>query len=330
MTGFSPQMPEAIELEENSYSSTYGKFIASPLERGYGVTLGNAIRRVLLSSVPGAAITQIKVDGVLQEFSSIPGVTEDVTDIILNLKQVQIKLLSKRPEVLHLHIKGPGTMTAADIQNASQDVEIMNPALHIATLSKDADIRMELEIRKGSGYVPAEEHEQGETPIGTIMVDALYSPVRNVTFRVENTRVGHKTDYERLILEIHTNGTVTPDDALAFAGRTLIEHIQLFINFDMSADEEPTEEINEEILNIRKLLQKPVEELELTVRAANCIKEANIRSIGELVGRKESEMLKFKNFGKKSLNELVAVLKSKGLEFGMDISKYVGDSKSQS
>ncbi|MCB1045740.1 MAG: DNA-directed RNA polymerase subunit alpha [Calditrichaeota bacterium] len=330
MTGFSPQMPEAIELEESSYSSTYGKFIVQPLERGYGVTLGNAFRRVLLSSIPGAAITQIKVDGVLQEFSSITGVTEDMTDIILNLKQVQIKLLSKRPETLSLHIKGPGTLSAADIQNASQDVEIMNPGLHIATLGKDADIRMEMEIRKGYGYVPAEEHEAGEAPIGTIPIDALYSPVRNVTFRVENTRVGHKTDYERLILEIHTNGTVTPDDALTFAGRTLIEHIQLFINFDMSSEEEPEEEINEEILNIRKLLQKPVEELELTVRAANCIKEAQIRSIGELVGRKESDMLKFKNFGKKSLNELVAVLKSKGLEFGMDISKYVGDGKSQS
>ncbi len=330
MTGLNPQMPEAIELEEHSYSSTYGKFIAQPLERGYGVTLGNALRRVLLSSIPGAAITQIKVDGVLQEFSSITGVTEDMTDIILNLKQVQVKLLSKRPEVMSIHIKGPGELTAAEIQNASQDIEIMNPDLHIATLGEDADLRMELEVRKGYGYVPAEEHDAGEAPIGTIPVDALYSPVENVTFRVENTRVGHKTDYEKLILEITTNGSVTPDDALTFAGRTLIEHAQLFVNFDMSQDEEQEEEINEEILNIRKLLLKPVEELELTVRAANCIKEAQIRTIGELVGRRESEMLKFKNFGKKSLNELVAVLKNKGLEFGMDTSKYLGDEKSAS
>lgn len=325
MNGLNPQRPEAIELDEQSYSSTFGRFIVQPLERGYGVTLGNAFRRVLLSSIPGAAITHVKIDGVLQEFSSIKGVTEDVTDIILNLKQVQIKLLSKRPERLTLHVQGPGEITAADLQKVSAEIEVMNPDLHIATLGDGADVHMELEIRKGYGYVPAEENDVDDQPIGTIPIDALYSPVTNVTYRVENTRVGHKTDYEKLVLEISTNGTVTPDDALTFAGRTLSEHIGLFINFDMNAEEEPEEEIDEEILNIRKLLLRNVEDLELTVRASNCIKEAKIKSIGELVGKSENEMLKFKNFGKKSLNELAAVLKTHGLEFGMDVSRYLGD-----
>ncbi len=329
MNGLNPQMPEAIELDEQSYSSTFGRFIVQPLERGYGMTLGNAFRRVLLSSIPGAAITHIKIDGVLQEFSTIPGVTEDVTDIILNIKQVQIKLLSKRPERLTLQMKGPGTVTGAEIQAASQEIEVMNPEQHVATLNEKADLHVEFEVRKGYGYVPAEENETGDQPIGTIPIDALFSPVTNVTFHVENTRVGHKTDFERLVLEITTNGSVTPDDALTFAGRTLMEHISLFISFDMQQEEEPEEEIDEEILNIRKLLLKPVEELELTVRASNCIKEAKIRTIGELVSRSDSEMLKFKNFGKKSLNELAAVLKNRGLEFGMDVSRYLGDVKEE-
>ena len=329
MNGLNPQMPEAIELDESTYSSHFGRFIVQPLERGYGVTLGNSLRRVLLSSIPGAAITHIKIDGVLQEFSTVPGVTEDVTDIILNLKQVQVKLLSKRPERLVIQKKGSGELTGADIQAASAEIEVMNPELHIATLNGEADLRIELEIRKGYGYLPAEENESDDQPIGTIPIDALFSPVTNVTYRVDNTRVGHKTDYEKLILSIDTNGSVTPDDALTMAGRTLMEHLQLFISFDMKAEEEPAEEIDEEILNLRKLLMKPVEELELTVRASNCIKEARIRSIGELVQRTEGEMLRFKNFGKKSLNELKAVLKGRGLEFGMDVSRYLGDTKEE-
>ncbi len=329
MNGLNPQMPEAIELDESTYSSHFGRFIVQPLERGYGVTLGNSLRRVLLSSIPGAAITHIKIDGVLQEFSTVPGVTEDVTDIILNLKQVQVKLLSKRPERLVIQKKGAGDLTGADIQSASAEIEVMNPDLHIATLNGEADLRIELEVRKGYGYLPSEENESDDQPIGTIPIDALFSPVTNVTYRVENTRVGHKTDYEKLVLSIETNGSVTPDDALTMAGRTLMEHLQLFISFDMKAEEEPAEEIDEEILNLRKLLMKPVEELELTVRASNCIKEARIRSIGELVQRSEGEMLRFKNFGKKSLNELKAVLKSRGLEFGMDVSRYLGDTKEE-
>lgn len=325
MNGLNPQRPEAVELDHNSYSSSFGRFYLQPLERGYGVTLGNSLRRMLLSSIPGAAITHVRVDGVLQEFSTIPGVTEDVTDIILNLKQVQIKLLSKRPERLTLHVKGPATITAADLQKASAEIEVMNPDLHLATLNTPTELMIELEVRKGFGYVPAEESESGDQPIGTIPIDALFSPVTNVTYRVENTRVGHKTDYEKLILEISTNGTVTPDDALTLAGRTLMDHVRLFIEFDMNPSEAPEEEIDEEVLNIRKLLLKNVEDLELTVRASNCIKEARIRTIGELVGKSEAEMLKYKNFGKKSLNELAAVLKTHGLEFGMDTSRYLGD-----
>jgi len=325
MNGLLPQRPDAVELDHNSYSSSFGRFFLQPLERGYGVTLGNSLRRMLLSSIPGAAITHVKIDGVLQEFSTIPGVTEDVTDIILNLKQVQIKLLSKRPERITLHVKGPAEITAKDLQNASAEIEVMNPDLHIATLNTPTDFLMELEVRKGYGYVPAEENEGGDMPIGTIPVDALFSPVTNVTYRVENTRVGHKTDYEKLILEISTNGGVTPDDALTFASRTLMEHVRLFLEFDMNPAEAPDEEIDETVLNMRKLLLKNVEDLELTVRASNCIKEARIKTIGELVGKSEAEMLKYKNFGKKSLNELAAVLQSHGLEFGMDISRYLGD-----
>jgi DNA-directed RNA polymerase subunit alpha len=325
MNGLNPQRPEAVELDHTSYSPSFGRFFLQPLERGYGVTLGNSLRRMLLSSIPGAAITHVRIDGVLQEFSTIPGVTEDVTDIILNLKQVQVKLLSKRPERLTLQIKGPATITAADLQKASTEIEVMNPDLHIATVNTASDLMMELEVRRGFGYVPAEDNQMDDQPIGTIPVDSLFSPVTNVTYRVENTRVGHKTDYEKLILEITTNGTVTPDDALTLAGRTLMEHVRLFIEFDMNPSESPEEEIDEEVLNIRKLLLKNVEELELTVRASNCIKEARIKTIGELVGKSEAEMLKYKNFGRKSLNELTAVLKTHGLEFGMDISRYLGD-----
>ncbi len=327
MNGINPQRPEAIELDELSYSSTFGRFIVQPLERGYGVTLGNSFRRVLLSSIPGAAISHVKIDGVLQEFATVKGVSEDVTDIILNLKQVQIKLLSKRPERLHLQMKGPGTITAGDLQKVSSEIEVMNPDLHIATLGDDADVNMELEIRRGYGYVPSEENEGDDQPIGTIPIDSLFSPVTNVTYRVENTRVGHKTDYEKLILEITTNGTVTPDDALTFASRTLMEHVALFSNFDMNSEETPEVVIDEEVLNMRKLLQKNVEDLELTVRASNCIKEARIKTIGELVSKSEAEMLKFKNFGRKSLNELIVVLKQNNLEFGMDVSRYLGETK---
>ncbi len=317
------QMPESIELDESTYSNTYGKFIVQPLERGFGTTIGNALRRVLLSSIPGAAITMFRIDGVLHEFSTIDGVTEDVSEIVLNLKQVRIKLIEKRPEKVVLDLKGPMNLTAGEIQKNTTDFEVLNPDLHIATLNEDAEFKMELRIGRGRGYVPAEENKLPDMPIGTIPIDAIFTPVLRVSYKVENTRVGQKTDYERLILEITTDGSITPDDALSYAGKILKDHIQLFINFDLETEEEEPVEVDEETVRIRKLLKMSVDELELSVRSHNCLSAANIKTIGDLVRRDEQEMLKFRNFGRKSLSELVKILEEKGLYFGMDVDKYL-------
>lgn len=319
------QIPESVELDDTSYSNTYGKFILQPLERGFGVTIGNALRRVLLSSLPGAAITMVRVDGVLHEFSTIPGVVEDVADVILNLKQVRFKLISKRPDKVLIHLKGPKDFKAGDIQNGTTEFEILNPDLHIATLNKDADFDMELRVSRGHGYVPSEENKQPDQPIGAIPIDAVFTPVRQVTYDVENTRLGHRTDYEKLILEVQTDGSITPDDALTYAAKILKDHIQMFINFDIEPEEEEPVEVDEEILRIRKLLKMPVDELELSVRSYNCLMAANIKTIGDLVKRDEQEMLKFRNFGRKSLQELTKILEEKGLHFGMDTDKYLKD-----
>jgi DNA-directed RNA polymerase subunit alpha len=318
------QMPEGIERDEATYSTTYGKFFLQPLERGFGVTLGNALRRVLLSSLHGAAITQIRFDGVLHEFSTIPGVVEDVSEIILNLKQVRLKLLNKRPDRVLLGLKGPGTFKAGDIQKETADFEVLNPEHHIATLNKDADLNVELKIGKGRGYVPAEENTLPDQPIGTIPLDAVFNPIRKVNYYVENTRVGHRIDYEKLTIEVETDGSVTPDDALTFAGKILKDHIELFISFDVEPEEEEeVSQIDEDALRIRKLLKMSVEELELSVRSHNCLKAADIQTIGDLVRRDEQEMLKFRNFGRKSLQELSKILEEKGLFFGMDVEKYL-------
>jgi DNA-directed RNA polymerase subunit alpha len=322
MNGLNFQMPEAVEIDESTHTDTYGKFIVQPLERGYGVTIGNSLRRVLLSTLQGAAIVSVKIDGVLHEFSTIPGVGEDVTEMVLNLKGVRFKLLTKKPEKVHLHLKGPREFTARDIQIGNNDFEVLNPDHHIATLNADAEVKIEIAVKKGRGYIPAEENRPADAPIGTIPLDAVYSPIRNVTYTIENTRVGQRTDYEKLILEIWTDGSITPEDALTFAGRNLRDHIQLFINFDVKPEKEEEEDIDEETLQIRKLLRKPVEELELSVRSANCLKEARIRTIGDLVRRDENEMLKFKNFGRKSLVELNEILRGKNLHFGMDVDQY--------
>jgi DNA-directed RNA polymerase subunit alpha len=317
-------MPEAVEREESSYSTNYGKFIIQPLERGFGVTLGNAIRRVLLSSLQGAAITQIRIDGVLHEFTTIPGVVEDVSEVILNLKQVRFKLLNKRPDRVLLNIKGPGEFKARDLQKDTTDFEVLNPDQHIASLNKDADFTIEAKIGRGRGYVPAEENKLPDQPIGTVSLDAIFNPIRRVSYSVENTRLGHRVDYERLILEVWTDGSVTPDDALTFAGKILKDHIELFISFDVEAEEEEeVSQIDEDALRIRKLLKMSVEELELSVRSHNCLKAADIQTIGDLVRRDEQEMLKFRNFGRKSLQELSKILEEKGLHFGMDVEKYL-------
>ena len=225
MNGTNFQMPEAVDLDEASYTTDFGRFIIQPLERGYGVTLGNAMRRVLLASLSGAAIVSVKIDGILHEFSTIPGVVEDVAEIVLNLKAVRLKLMNRKPDKILLHLKGPGVFTAADIQKGNTDFEILNPEQHIATLEDDADFNMELVVRRGRGYVPAEENRIPDQAIGTIPIDAIYSPIRNVTYTVENTRIGQRTDYEKLILDITTDGSITPDDALSIAGRILKDHI---------------------------------------------------------------------------------------------------------
>lgn len=323
MNGLNFQMPEAVEIDESTHTDTYGKFIVQPLERGYGVTIGNSLRRVLISTLQGAAIVTIKVDGVLHEFSTMNGVSEDVTEMILNLKGVRFKLLNKKPDKIFVQLKGPKEFTARDLQIGNNDFEILNPDHLIATLNSDAELKMELTIKKGRGYVPAEENRPSDAPIGTIPLDAIYSPIRNVTYTIENTRVGQRTDYEKLILEIWTDGSVTPEDALSNAGRILRDHIALFISFDMKPEKEDDEDIDEETLQIRKLLRKPVEDLELSVRSANCLKEAKIRTIADLVRRDENEMLRFKNFGRKSLVELNEILKTKSLHFGMDVEKYL-------
>jgi len=317
-------MPEAVEQDEATYSATYGKFIIQPLERGFGVTLGNAFRRILLSSLHGAAIIQVRIDGVLHEFSTIPGVVEDVSEVILNLKQVRIKLLNRRPERIMLTLKGPCEFKAGDIQKDTTDFEILNPDHRIATLNKKADFKLEIKIGRGRGYVPAEENKLPDQPIGTISIDAIFNPIRKVSYSIENTRLGHRVDYERLILEVETDGSVTPDDALTFAGKILRDHIELFISFDVEhEEEEEISQIDEDALRIRKLMKMSVEELELSVRSHNCLKAADIQTIGDLVRRDEQEMLKFRNFGRKSLQELSKILEEKGLHFGMDVDKYL-------
>lgn len=317
------QMPERIELDEQSYTNTYGKFYVQPLEKGFGVTIGNMFRRVLVSSLQGAAITAMRIDSIQHEFTTIPGVYEDITELVLNLKQVRLKLLNKKIEKVSVPVKGPGSFTAADIQKQSAEFEVLNPDLHIATLNEEANFEIELRLGRGRGYVPAEENKMTDQPIGLIPIDAIFSPILNVKYQVENTRVGQRTDFEKLILEIETDGSVTPDDALTFSGKILKDHIQLFINFDIEPEEEEASEVDEEMLRIKKLLKMSVDELELSVRSHNCLKAANIKTIGDLVHRDEQEMLKFRNFGRKSLTELNKILEERGLHFGMNIDKYL-------
>ncbi|MFC2150433.1 DNA-directed RNA polymerase subunit alpha [Calditrichota bacterium] len=325
MNGFNFQMPETIDVEHLTYSATYGMFIVQPLERGYATTIGNALRRVLLSSLPGAAITALRIDGIQHEFSTIKGVKEDVSEIIMAFSQVRLKLTEKMPDKVRIHLQGPMILTAGDLQKGTTDFEVLNPELEIATLNKDADFTMEFTLAKGRGYVPSEENRTADMPIGTIPLDAIYTPIEKVKYSIENTRVGQRTDYEKLILEIWTDGSITPDDAVTFSGKVLRDHITLFTNFEVKPGEEEEDvETDEEILKIKRLLRKPVDELELSVRSANCLKEAKIRTISDLVSRDEAEMLKFKNFGRKSLNELNDILSEHALTFGFDVEKYLG------
>jgi DNA-directed RNA polymerase subunit alpha len=321
------EMPEGIVLDEASHSETFGRFIVQPLERGFGVTIGNALRRVLLSSLPGVAITAVKINGVLHEFSTIPGVVEDVSEIILNLKEVRLKLLDKKITKITLQLKGPRKFVAGDLQKNAAGIEVLNPRHHIATLNDDADFEVELRIARGKGYLAAEENKTSDQPVGTIPIDAIFTPIRNVRYSVEDTRVGQRTDREKLVLEIETDGSIAPEDALTFAAKILRDHIQLFINFEMEPEAEKKEEIEQdtEVARVRRILKTPVEELELSVRSHNCLKAANIRTIADLVRRDEADMLRFRNFGRKSLAELTAIIEEYGLKFGMDVSKYLED-----
>lgn len=320
------KMPEAVVLDEISYTNTFGKFSLQPLERGYGVTLGNSIRRVLLSSLTGAAIVSVKFSGVLHEFTTIEGVVEDVSEIILNLKQVRLKLLNKKPNKIDISFSGEGAFTAGDIQKHSNDVEILNPELHIAALNKNAKFNIELRIGRGKGYVPASENIAPDQTIGVIPIDSIFTPIKNVKYDVENVRIGDKNDFEKLTLEIATDGSITPDDALTQAAKILKEHIQLFINFDIEQEEEQAvSQKDSEKERIKKILLTGVDDLELSVRSHNCLKAANIKNLAELVRKDESEMLKFRNFGRKSLAELMEIVENLGLEFGMDVDKYLKD-----
>ncbi|HQF43687.1 MAG TPA: DNA-directed RNA polymerase subunit alpha, partial [Ignavibacteriaceae bacterium] len=278
------KMPESVVLDESNYTNSYGRFTLQPLERGYGVTLGNSIRRVLLSSLQGSAITSVKFSGVLHEFTTIEGIVEDVSEIILNLKQVRMKFLSKKPNKIDISLTGPGEWTAADIQKASNEVEILNPELHIATLNKNAKVDVEIRVGKGVGYVPANENISPDQTIGVIPIDSIFTPIKLVKYFVENVRIGDKNDYEKLTLEISTDGSITPDDALTQAARILKEHVQLFINFDVEQEEEQSvSQKDTEIERIRKVLLTSVDDLELSVRSHNCLKAANIKTLADLV-----------------------------------------------
>jgi len=291
--------------------------VAEPLERGFGMTMGNALRRVLLSSLQGAAVSAVQIDGVLHEFSSIPGVREDVTDIVLNIKDIAIKMQGDGPKRMTLRKSGPGAVTAGDIATVG-DVQILNPGLVICTLDEGADIRMEMVVNTGKGYVPADKNRSEDSPIGMIPIDSLYSPVKRVAYRVENTRSGQILDYDKLTLSIETDGSVTPDDALAYAARILQDQLEIFLNFEEPKKAEMSPSIPE--LAFNPALLKKVDELELSVRSANCLKNDNIVYIGDLIQKSEAEMLRTPNFGRKSLNEIKEVLAQMGLHLGMDVT----------
>lgn len=321
------QMPDAILKEESTYTETFGRFIVQPLERGYGVTLGNSLRRILISSLPGSAVIAIKVNDAPHEFTTLKGVVEDLSEIILNLKEVRFKDITGKGTKIEFALKGPHKFTAKDIQQNTSDFEVLNPDKYIATLNKDATLNIELRMGTGVGYVPAEDNKHVALPIEYIYVDSIFSPVKLANYVIENTRVGKRTDYEKLILEINTDGSINPEDALVYAAKLLQDHVQLFLNLNPQQAprrEEPvTQERDEQFERIKKILLMPVDELDLSVRSQNCLRSANIKTISDLVSKNESEMLHYRNFGRKSLAELGELIENFGLTFGMDVDKYL-------
>ncbi len=313
--------PKTLDVERESLTETYGRFSCEPLERGFGTTLGNSLRRVLLSSLQGAAITAVKIDGALHEFQTLPDVVEDVTDIVLNLKEVIVQMADPKPKVIRLDKEGEGKVTAGDIA-VVDGVQVLNPEHPIATLSRGGKLHMELLVQMGRGYVPAERNKTATMSVGTIPIDSLFAPVKKVNYTVTHARVGQQTDYDKLTLDVWTNGSVTPDDAVAYAAKILKDQLSIFINFEET--EEPVEEtVSEETAKLNENLDKSVDELELSVRSANCLQNANIRFIGELVQKTEAEMLKTKNFGRKSLKEIKEILAEMGLSLGMKLDGWV-------
>jgi DNA-directed RNA polymerase subunit alpha len=312
--------PRGLTVDQESLSNTYGKFVAEPLERGFGITLGNSLRRVLLSSLQGAAITAVKIEGVEHEFMTIPEVAEDVTDIILNLKEVLLQIHTNEVKTIRIEADGPREIKAGDIIADGQD-EVLNPGHHVLTISEGGRVRMEMTARRGRGYVPSDRNKIPGQPIGTIPIDALFSPIRKVNYQVTNARVGQQTDYDKLTLEVWTDGSVAPNDAVAFAAKIVKEQLSIFINFDEA--EEPAEEVKPiEEQKLNENLFRSVDELELSVRSANCLQNANIKTIGDLVQKTEAEMLKTKNFGRKSLKEIKEILAEMGLSLGMKLESW--------
>jgi DNA-directed RNA polymerase subunit alpha len=315
------QMPKELIVDQTVTEKNYGRFVVEPLERGFGQTLGNAMRRVLLSSIQGAAFTALRIDGVQHEFSTIPGVYEDVTNIVLNIKRINVKLLGDEPKTITLDVKSKGEYSAANFEHDAE-IEILNPEQHIVTLTDNVKFRMELEVASGRGFITADLNKKPNQPINTIYLDSLYSPITKVNYEVENTRVGQRTDFDRLILHVWTNGAITPEESLAFAAKLLKDHLEIFGHVDQDIEMAEEEKVDEEILRIRNLLKMRVDELELSVRSSNCLRAANIITLEDLVRKTEGEMLRYRNFGRKSLNELNNILSELGLSFGMNVEKY--------
>jgi DNA-directed RNA polymerase subunit alpha len=316
------QMPEEMVHDKEVSNDRYGRFVIEPLERGFGHTLGNALRRVLLSSLQGVAITGCRIKGIRHELSAIPGVVEDGTEIVLNLKQVRFKHLGDGPRTGFYRKKGPGEVKAGDLE-ISSEIKVLNPDQHIATVNEDGELEIEVRVSTGRGYVPAERFRDRTTD-GMIPMDAVFSPIQKVFYGVESTRIGQRIDYDRLVMEIWTDGSILPQDALAMAAKILRDHLNLFIKFEETFEEEEETVVDEEFNRIKALLERPVDELELSVRSGNCLRAAKIRTLGDLVQKTEQEMLQYKNFGKKSLQEIKELLQSLGLHFGMDVSQYLG------
>jgi DNA-directed RNA polymerase subunit alpha len=324
------ELPKRLSKDDASSNALYGKFVAEPFETGYGHTIGNSLRRVLLSSLEGAAITSVKVDGAMHEFAAVDGVVEDVTEIVLNLKRIRFKVSSRDPQILLLSVNKEGVVTAGDIQ-LNQNVELINADQVICTLDRKRKFEMELEVKVGRGFCPGDENKQVDQAIGVIAIDSLFSPVSRVRYAVESARVGQRTDYDKLILEIWTDGRLTPDDALLQASAILQHHLDVFVGYDKNAIEfeEEQKPVDDEKAKLRKLLNMSVNEIELSVRAANCLNNANITTVGQLAMKSEQEMLKYRNFGKKSLNEIKEKLSSLGLSLGMSIDSALLEPQSE-